>query len=673
MGSSVRILHGVRYLSLLLILFSVVGAEEDYEPPYQVSYEFQALQPRDIEDRKIPFALSLDDDHVCFAVKYKQRVGGGKIFIYRKGDDGFWKEVFVVNHPEEHENFGEAVLLDIKRKYLFGSVSFLGRGMCEHGDAKCGHVLWYRLEEDGDELKLAGDPVEIANTEASLLFGWHLDRSGNRLLITDYNGFQVFDIENLVDGKPRHIQTTSVVANAPEKFDETDEKLRPIVEKCEINDDFIVCGVPVHNTEIDPKNYPPPVVHPWISLYKWDGTQYAFDRNFLYEELAPADAEHWYHVTRLPVAIDKDSDTIIVGVPMRGYDEWQVFDEEGNVAGVERADFDNGRVFILDYNENSGEWSSQEMMPLDYDVIENYGYSVSASHGDCVACRHGGHPDGCYVYKKVDDAWSIDKLLMNRQVNDTFFAHDVEVHQGVAVITSNRHIFFYNDIDKINTISHETEAEGDNLWCYGARSSVHVQRAGSSEIENLALEDVQVGDKVKSIGRDGKVEFSEVFLVQHASENSDQAVLVVQYEADDGILSTLEVSPGHLLPVRRSSRGYLYATASELREGSVLFAMNGDGYLIEAHVKSITQGRARVRNVHTVNDHLIVSGVFGSCITTVPGLNVSATLWQQIVSLLVSPLKLLHRAGMPSVVKALDAGANTIASTMASGLSRMQS
>lgn len=183
-------------------------------------------------------------------------------------------------------------------------------------------------------------------------------------------------------------------------------------------------------------------------------------------------------------------------------------------------------------------------------------------------------------------------------------------------------------------------APGD---CFAGSSLVKLED-GSVKSVSAVVE----GDVVQSVDARGKSTFSEVFLVQHRNDYRHQALRKISYRS---VLSettgSITLSDFHLIRESRDSDTYI--AAKNIAVGSsITVVLSGDKEASGAYVTGVDESWDTVRNLHTMNDQIVVDGVLASSFTEVVPYSISR--------IGVIPLKLLYRMGLTSVVRRIDSG-----------------
>ena len=197
---------------------------------------------------------------------------------------------------------------------------------------------------------------------------------------------------------------------------------------------------------------------------------------------------------------------------------------------------------------------------------------------------------------------------------------------------------------------------GSSLVCFGAAMEVSVMRRGVEAASTAPLADVRSGDRVLSVDARGRPVYSEVFRVQHGDDLHERMMLRIDAQGAQKEASLI-VSARHLVATRGKDGKVVLVAADALAPGSVLLspADSGGGGGDELVVRSVTSTKSRVRNVHTMNDRIVVGGVVASCMTApAPYLPISADAHPAIGSALFTPLKILHKLGQRRAVELLD-------------------
>mmetsp|Transcript_10968 Transcript_10968/g.33649 ORF Transcript_10968/g.33649 Transcript_10968/m.33649 type:complete len:344 (+) Transcript_10968:174-1205(+) len=182
------------------------------------------------------------------------------------------------------------------------------------------------------------------------------------------------------------------------------------------------------------------------------------------------------------------------------------------------------------------------------------------------------------------------------------------------------------------------DADGDDEICFSGASSVHLQDGSIKRVD-----EINTGDMVESYDIRGKQMFSEVFLVQHKDSNRRQAMRRISYTAGS-VSGHITVSDLHL--VRASVEGDKFVRAAALSEGSVIFVRVNGKDTVEGRVSGVQRVMTTYRNIHTMNDRIVVDGVLASSAADL------GPYWMLRAALL--PLKGLYRAGLSSVLERCD-------------------
>jgi len=182
--------------------------------------------------------------------------------------------------------------------------------------------------------------------------------------------------------------------------------------------------------------------------------------------------------------------------------------------------------------------------------------------------------------------------------------------------------------------------ECDDNICFSAESSVQMQDGSVKQ-----MKEIKVGDMVESYDASGRRTFSEVFLVQHKDSKRRKSLKRISYTTKIGSASGhITLSSSHL--IRASLVGDRFIAASKLSEGSTIYVQSEGHNAVEARVTSVKRVLSVYRNVHTMNDRIIVDGVMASSMQDV------GPYWLMRTALL--PLKVLHRAGLGELVERCD-------------------
>uniref|UniRef100_A0A7S1TAU4 Hint domain-containing protein n=1 Tax=Compsopogon caeruleus TaxID=31354 RepID=A0A7S1TAU4_9RHOD len=189
------------------------------------------------------------------------------------------------------------------------------------------------------------------------------------------------------------------------------------------------------------------------------------------------------------------------------------------------------------------------------------------------------------------------------------------------------------------------------IECY--ESAICFSRDSSVLLDSgvyTTLGEVRVGDRVQSVDDNGRSVFSEVFLTQHSSSTRPTAMLSISIENSH---EPLVVTHDHYVRVPTVSNPYV--KASSLRVGDSIYVVV-KGSMERRPIAGISHAMGVPRNVHTMNDRIVVNGVVASCITSnqVFGLDT-----MNIRHLLV-PLKVMHKMGLTSAVSIIDRAVHNI-------------
>lgn len=185
-----------------------------------------------------------------------------------------------------------------------------------------------------------------------------------------------------------------------------------------------------------------------------------------------------------------------------------------------------------------------------------------------------------------------------------------------------------------------------NGKCFSAESTIALED-GRVKL----LKDVVVGDHVESYDVNGKQVFSEVFLIQHLDEMEEVSMLKLSWESTTEArkLHSVTLSPEH--HIRAAVDADVYKHAGDIRIGDTIFLQGGH----RAIVVHIEPTKSAPRNLHTLNDRLVIDGLLTSPYTTTFGVNT-----YQLRALLL-PLKILHKIGFPhSIITRIDQTAHNI-------------
>lgn len=197
-----------------------------------------------------------------------------------------------------------------------------------------------------------------------------------------------------------------------------------------------------------------------------------------------------------------------------------------------------------------------------------------------------------------------------------------------------------------NRLGMYVECEGSAAGCLSSHSTTSRLDPATSEPTAVALEDLRVGDMVESFDiKTNQRVFTEVFLVQHEDQYSRHPIQRIVYQTSEGQAS-----------IRATANHYLYGPsgkvlAGDLTAGSQISVVSKDGQQATATVVEVEQVYEPIRNVHTMNDRLVVDGVLVSSFAEVKlfGLNIGEN------PALIAPLKLLYRLRLLSTVSTIDA------------------
>eukprot|EP00188_Purpureofilum_apyrenoidigerum_P003868 Plantae.Rhodophyta-Purpureofilum_apyrenoidigerum.ctg41667.p1 GENE.Plantae.Rhodophyta-Purpureofilum_apyrenoidigerum.ctg41667~~Plantae.Rhodophyta-Purpureofilum_apyrenoidigerum.ctg41667.p1 ORF type:complete len:431 (-),score=38.55 Plantae.Rhodophyta-Purpureofilum_apyrenoidigerum.ctg41667:99-1391(-) len=172
--------------------------------------------------------------------------------------------------------------------------------------------------------------------------------------------------------------------------------------------------------------------------------------------------------------------------------------------------------------------------------------------------------------------------------------------------------------------------------CFSANSQVV-----TVDGKQRQMGDIVVGDFVESVDKHGKRVFSEVFLVQHKQESYVTPMKKITFEDTTSSRRTVVVSAEHLI---YSSSSEL-VSAGDVQMGNILLILDSETEeSTAAKVIAVDDVHASPRNVHTLNDRLVVDGVVVTPYTTSFGINT------YYLRYALMPLKMLHRLGFTSVV-----------------------
>lgn len=177
--------------------------------------------------------------------------------------------------------------------------------------------------------------------------------------------------------------------------------------------------------------------------------------------------------------------------------------------------------------------------------------------------------------------------------------------------------------------------------CFSGVSVVNL-RDGSTKMVSEVLE----GDFVESFDANGSQAYSEVFLIQHKFEDVLRPLRRIEYEIANGSFrGMITISDLHL--IRKVKERDIFTAAKELQIGSTLFALlPGAIEPTEARVTSVKWTHTAVRNIHTMNDRIVVDRVMASSLTQIAPYSV--------LRAALLPMKILYRAGLVGVVARID-------------------
>lgn len=185
----------------------------------------------------------------------------------------------------------------------------------------------------------------------------------------------------------------------------------------------------------------------------------------------------------------------------------------------------------------------------------------------------------------------------------------------------------------------------DPRICFDAEAKIRVWSGYKyASPRSVRIGDVQVGDLVESWQASGKSVWSEVFLTQHSGDNNFRGTIVdVEWSSFDN-RGVLRVTPGHYLENKNG-----LVLPEELKAGDELLVRGG----VRASVTgtSIRHG-VSVMNVHTMNDGIVVDGVFATCFPKVlvgGHVDFYKWLWWSMWA-----LKMLYFVGGPKAVAQVD-------------------
>jgi len=154
-----------------------------------------------------------------------------------------------------------------------------------------------------------------------------------------------------------------------------------------------------------------------------------------------------------------------------------------------------------------------------------------------------------------------------------------------------------------------------------------------------------------------------VFLIQHQKSNENRNLLKIVHEN------------GHLIV---SSKHYLMKnTQHELqvaelfKVGDDLMVISNDGLVKTSKVVDVTQVTEPLRNVHTVNDRLLVNGVMAS---SFPEVEISgAKIPVSLQRVAVIPLRILYGMNLNGIGSLLDESVHALVSKVNAASVRMLS
>jgi len=181
----------------------------------------------------------------------------------------------------------------------------------------------------------------------------------------------------------------------------------------------------------------------------------------------------------------------------------------------------------------------------------------------------------------------------------------------------------------------------DDDICFSAFSTVKM-----ADGQMKTLDEVRVGDMVESVDSQGRRTFSEVFLIQHGKQTAVRRLRQIHYNTLDAKASgAITLSNTHLLRVAKHKDEFV--PAKSIKAGSKIFVVpESESEATAAVVTKILNVRLPVRNIHTMNDRIVVDGVVASSTTdALPFL---------LSRILLAPLKVLHKMGLGNVVKYID-------------------
>ncbi|KAJ8902111.1 hypothetical protein NDN08_006519 [Rhodosorus marinus] len=653
----------------------------------QTSVESFAIEVPDVFERITPYSISLDKEHVLVGVKYEEAAGGGRATLFKKVGDRKWVEVLQVFHPDSLKDFGDSVDLDVEKGWIFvGLEKRLGTVLepghqCNGSFDKCGHAYFFKFNIlDSGEYEVV-ETKRLDGSDSAEQFAFHIDHYGNKVVVTTRHGFELYDMES---GSPELEYTFNALDKAPEAWDNNRATID--VTDCEMNADYILCGIATKSTKRDGEKFPPTyIADPWLSLHKWNemSQKYEYEMNILYRDMFP-NGDHWHDMIRVHVGVDKETNLFVAGFPSSGYEQYTLFDENGNPQyygdgndgypyRVGEVFFDAGRVVMLSVDENAEKgYTYQEVIaPVGSgDAEDSFGFTGSCSGGSCLVCSDDLDQPRCHIVEKDDSGnWIIEKRLekqldpKNQSIGDSF-GFEAVLRNGTAVITDSQFINIYEDVSEVNTLAPEVlEPEGSSALCFARGSNVFVEGETPGEAVESKIENISVGDRIGSVDESGNFVLSEVFLVQHVSDMTEYDVRHITYDDKSGLSRTLVVTPGHLLVSGRTERGLSYVTASKVTAGTVLFVTDGKGAMVDVSVTSVDESKSRVVNLHTMSDRIVVEGVVASCFAEVPLLR-GLYFWEWIMSVLIRPVKVLHRMGLRKLAQAMDVSANMLSAHM---------
>eukprot|EP00188_Purpureofilum_apyrenoidigerum_P000964 Plantae.Rhodophyta-Purpureofilum_apyrenoidigerum.ctg14928.p1 GENE.Plantae.Rhodophyta-Purpureofilum_apyrenoidigerum.ctg14928~~Plantae.Rhodophyta-Purpureofilum_apyrenoidigerum.ctg14928.p1 ORF type:complete len:312 (+),score=39.92 Plantae.Rhodophyta-Purpureofilum_apyrenoidigerum.ctg14928:134-1069(+) len=186
----------------------------------------------------------------------------------------------------------------------------------------------------------------------------------------------------------------------------------------------------------------------------------------------------------------------------------------------------------------------------------------------------------------------------------------------------------------------------DDSVCFSTESSVKMQDGSMKRVK-----EIQSGDMVESYNIYGRQMFSEVFLVQHKDSEKRKLLRRISYATEDGSTSGhITLSSAHL--VRGSATTDHFLAASKLSRGSPIFVRVGDE-VVKARVTDVKRVLSTYRNIHTMNDRIVVDGVLASSMTDL------GPYWMLRAALL--PVKALYRGGLSGLVDHFDVALHKLA------------